>query len=122
MAIRPGITRIVIMVTIRHGMPRIATHITPPGGPIVVTTHSITVVTTSTVNTITTGVIVEVGTTATREMTTETAVTVAMKMRTGMKILLTAVTKEMNLTVTARHGLTAMYPRHPPGIQATGAW
>lgn len=111
MATHRGITLIVTMGIIHHGMPRITTHIIPPGGLIVVTTHIITAVTTSTKK-----VVVEVGTTATREMTIETAVTVA------MKILLTFVKKETNLTVTAHHGLTAMYPRRHPGIQVTAAW
>ena len=122
MAIRRGITRIVIMVTIRHGMPRITTHIIPPGGPIAVTTHTITADITSTVNTITTGAIVEAGTTATREMIIIIPVTVVLKMRTGMKTLMSAATREANLTAIALQGLTAMYPRHHPGIQATGVW
>jgi len=118
MVIHRGITLIVTMVIIHHGMPRIiTTRIIRPGGPITVTTHTITAVTTNTKR-----VMAEAGTTATREMTIETAVTVAMKMRTGMKILMSAVTREANLITIARHGLTAMYQLRHPGIQATGVW
>ena len=118
MVIHRGITLIVTMVIIHHGMPRIiTTRIIRPGDPITVTTHTITVVTVST-----TKAIVEVGTIAMREMTIETAVTVAMKMRTGMKILMSAVIRAANLTAIARHRLTAMYQLRHPGIQATGVW
>ena len=118
MVIRRGITLIVIMVTIRHGMPRIITTlIILPGDPITVITRTITAVTTNTKR-----VIAEVGATTTREMTIMIPVTVVLKMRTGMKTLMNAVTREANLTAIARHGLTAMYQLRHPGIQATGVW
>ena len=118
MVIHRGITLIVTMVIIHHGMPRIiTTRIIRPGDPITVTTHTITVVTTST-----TRATVEVGAIATREMIIMIPVTVVLKMRTGMKILMSAVTREANLTAIARHGLTVMYQLRHPGIQATGVW
>lgn len=124
MAIRRGITLIVIMATIRHGMSRIiTTHIIRPGGPIAVITRTITAVTTTTVNTITTGAVAEVGmTTATREMIIMIPVTVVQKMKTGMKTLLSDVTRAANSIAIARPGLTAMYQLRLPGIPATGAW
>lgn len=119
MVIRRGITLIVTMVIIHHGMPRIiTTRIIRPGDPITVTTHTITAVTTNTKR-----VIAEVGaTTATQEMTIMILATVVLKMRTGMKILMSAVKMEANLTAIARHGLTAMYQLRHPDIQATGVW
>jgi len=119
MAIHPGITLIVIMVIIHLGTPRIiATLIILPGDPITVITRTITVVTT-----ITTGAIVEVGTiTATREMIIMIPATVVQKMKTGMKTLLSEVTKVANLMAIARPGLTAMYRLRLPAIPATGVW
>jgi hypothetical protein len=94
-----------------------------PGGPIAVTTHTITADITSTVNTITTGAIVEVGTTtATREMIIMIPVTVVQKMKTGMKILTNDVTRVANSMAIARPGLTAMYRLRLPGTPATGVW
>ena len=113
-----GITLIVIMVSIRHGMPRItATLIIRPGGPIVVTTHIIMAVTTNIIRA--TG---EADTTVTRKMIIKTAVTVVMNMRTGMINLMTAAKRETRLTAITHHGLVAMYPLRHPGIQATGEW
>ena len=118
MATHRGITPIVIMATIHHGMPRIiATLIIPPGDPITVITRTITAAITSTKK-----VIVEVGAIATREMTIMIPVTVVLKMKTGMKTLMSVVTRAANSTVIAHHGLTAMYPLRHPGIQATGVW
>jgi len=124
MAIRRGITLIVIMATIRHGTPRIiTTHIIRPGGPIAVITRTITAVTTNTVNAITTGVIAEVGTTtATREIVIMIPVTVVQKMKTGMKTLMNDVKRVANSMAIAHPGLTAMYRLRLPGIPATGVW
>jgi len=137
MAIRRGITLIVIMVTIRRGMPRIITTliILPgdpitaitrtilPGDPITAITRTITAVTTNTVNTITMGAIVEVGTTtAMREMIIMIAATVVQQMKTGMKTLLSDVTRVAKSMAIAHPGLTAMYRLRLPGIPATGVW
>jgi hypothetical protein len=119
MVIHRGITLTVIMATIRQGMPRIiATLIILPGDPITVIIRTITAVITNTRK-----VIAEVGTTtATREMIIMIAVTVVQKMKTGMKTLLSDVTRVANSMVIVRPGLTAMYRLPLPGIPATGVW
>jgi len=119
MAIHRGITLIVIMVTIRRGMPRIITTlIILPGDPITAITRTITAVTTITIK-----VIAKVGTTtATREIIIMIAVTVVQKMKTGMKTLLSDVTRVANSMAIAHPGLTVMYRLRLPGIPATGVW
>ncbi len=119
MAIHRGITLIVIMVTIRRGMPRIITTlIILPGDPITAITRTITAATTNIKM-----VIAEVGTTtATREIIIMLAATVVQKMKTGMKTLLSDVTRVAKSMAIARLGLTAMYRLPLPGIPATGVW
>jgi hypothetical protein len=50
------------------------------------------------------------------------AATVVQKMKTGMKTLLSDVTRVAKSMAIARLGLTAMYRLRLPGIPATGVW
>lgn len=113
-----GITHMVIMATIRHGMLRITTIlITLPGVPITVITHAITEATTG-VEEIT----AVVGTTAMPGMTAMislTPVTIAGK---AMGEVMIAVAGETRPTAMTPHRSVATYPPRRPVIPTTVAW
>ena len=115
MVIRRGITLPAIMVTTRHGMPRIITTlIILPGGIMVAIVHTVIGVVTTTIM-ITGGM----GTTVMPIMTNMIAVTVMMKEKMLIKI---AGTGEAKRVTTAHHVLVDMYPLHLPDIPVARAW